>query len=472
MMNTPLEICILAAGKGTRMKTLVPKMLQPIAGAPMIAHVVSTARALKATKTHLVVSEDHAGLKAAIEDQGDLNWVVQTEQLGTGHAVQQAAPFINGDAAVLVLLGDVPLLARETLQPLFEDPADVAVLTVNLQNPAGYGRIQRNAEGQVLGIVEDKDATAAERSITEINTGIFRINSGLLPGLLAPLSNDNGQGEYYLTDIISIAVHQGLTVASVTTDQAEAVSGVNDLVQLAAAERFFQRRQSQQLMRAGVRMLDPARVDIRGAVSFGRDVVLDVNTVLEGPCEIGHGVVIEAGSVIKNSVVGDNSLIKSHSSLEGASLAQDCQVGPYARLRPGAVLGAGVAIGNFVEVKQTTMGPGSKASHLSYLGDATIGARVNIGAGTITCNYDGVNKWQTILEDEVFVGSNTALVAPVTVGQGATIGAGSTITGAIPDAALGVARGRQRNIDAWPRPEKVLDAPGLVKKSAKTKVGD
>ena len=454
------------------MKTLVPKMLQPIAGAPMIAHVVSTARALKATKTHLVVSEDHAGLKAAIEDQDDLNWVVQKEQLGTGHAVQQAAPSINIDAAVLVLLGDVPLLSPETLQPLFEDPADVAVLTVNLQNPAGYGRIQRNAAGQVLGIVEDKDATAAERAITEINTGIFRINPGLLPGLLARLTNDNGQAEYYLTDIVSIAVHQGLTVASVTTDQTEAVSGVNDLVQLAAAERFFQRRQAQQLMRAGVRMLDPARVDIRGAVTFGRDVVLDVNTVLEGPCHIGDGVVMEAGSVIKNSVVGDNSLIKSHSSLEGASLAQDCQVGPYARLRPGVVLGAGAAIGNFVEVKQTTLGPGSKASHLSYLGDATIGARVNIGAGTITCNYDGVNKWQTTLEDEVFVGSNTALVAPVTVGQGATIGAGSTITGVIPDAALGVARGRQRNIAAWPRPEKVLDAPGLVKKSAKTKVGD
>jgi bifunctional UDP-N-acetylglucosamine pyrophosphorylase/glucosamine-1-phosphate N-acetyltransferase len=472
MMNTPLEICVLAAGKGTRMKTLVPKMLQPIAGAPMITHVVSTARALKATKTHLVVSEDHGGLKSAIEDQGDLNWVVQSEQLGTGHAVQQAAPFINADAAVLVLLGDVPLLAPETLQPLLADPADVVVLTVNLQNPAGYGRIQRNAEGQVLGIVEDKDATAAERLITEINTGIFRIKPGLLPGLLAQLSNDNRQGEFYLTDVVSIAVNQGLTVASVTTDQAEAVSGVNDLVQLATAERFFQRRQAEQLMRAGVRMLDPARVDIRGAVSFGHDVVLDVNTVLEGPCEIGHGVVIEAGSVIKNSVVGDNSLIKSHSSLEGASLAQDCQVGPYARLRPGAVLSAGVAIGNFVEVKQTTMGPGSKASHLSYLGDATIGAQVNIGAGTITCNYDGVNKWQTILEDEVFVGSNTALVAPVTVGQGATIGAGSTITGIIPDAALGVARGRQRNIEAWPRPEKVLDAPGLVKKLVKPKAGD
>ena len=454
------------------MKTLVPKMLQPIAGAPMIAHVVSTARALKATKTHLVVSEDHAGLKAAIEDQDDLNWVVQKEQLGTGHAVQQAAPSINIDAAVLVLLGDVPLLSPETLQPLFEDPADVAVLTVNVQNPAGYGRIQRNAAGQVVGIVEDKDATAAERAITEINTGIFRINPGLLPGLSARLTNDNGQAEYYLTDIVSIAVHQSLTVASVTTDQTEAVSGVNDLVQLAAAERFFQRRQAQQLMRAGVRMLDPARVDIRGAVTFGRDVVLDVNTVLEGPCHIGDGVVMEAGSVIKNSVVGDNSLIKSHSSLEGASLAQDCQVGPYARLRPGVVLGAGAAIGNFVEVKQTTLGPGSKASHLSYLGDATIGARVNIGAGTITCNYDGVNKWQTTLGDEVFVGSNTALVAPVTVGQGATIGAGSTITGVIPDAALGVARGRQRNIDAWPRPKKVLGAPGLVKKSAKTKAGD
>ena len=472
MMNPPLEICVLAAGKGTRMKTMIPKMLQPIAGTPMIAHVVSTARALKSVKTHLIVSEDHAALKAAIEDQGDLNWVVQKEQLGTGHAVQQAAPFFMADSAVLVLLGDVPLLQPETLQALLEDPADVAVLTVHLPNPAGYGRIQRDAAGCVIGIVEDKDTSPAERAITEINSGIFKIGQGLLPDLLAQLTNHNEQGEYYLTDIVSIAVARGLNVASITTDQVEAVSGVNDLVQLAAEERFFQRRQAQQLMRAGVRMFDPARVDIRGAVTFGRDVVLDVNTVLEGPCHIGDGVVVEAGSVIKNSEVGDNCLIKSHSSLEGASLAQDCQVGPYARLRPGAVLGAGVAIGNFVEVKQTTMGPGSKASHLSYLGDATIGSRVNIGAGTITCNYDGVNKWQTILEDEVFVGSNTALVAPITVGRGATIGAGSTITGAIPDAALGVARGRQRNIEDWPRPEKVLDAPGLVKKVKQPKAGD
>jgi len=461
-MTIPLEICILAAGKGTRMKTATPKILQPIAGSPMLAHVVATARALSPQAIHLVVSEDYEPLKAAIEDKGDLNWVVQSEQLGTGHAVQQAAPHLDASAATLILLADVPLLAQETLQPLFQTDADVAVLTVNLEDPRGYGRIQRNAAGAITGIVEDKDATPEERLITEINSGIFRVGAGRLPALLEKLSNDNRQQEYYLTDIVGIAAEDGLSVAAVLTEAVEEVSGVNDLVQLAAAERSFQRRQAESLMRAGVRIIDPSRVDIRGLVNFGQDVVIDVNAVIEGPCAFGDGVVIESGCVIRGSAIGAGSRIKAQSNLEGATLGAACQVGPFARLRPGTRLADAVAIGNFVEVKQTTMGEGSKASHLSYLGDATIGKQVNIGAGTITCNYDGVNKWQTVLDDEVFVGSNTALVAPVTVGKGATIGAGSTITGNLSEAALGVARGRQRNIEGWPRPEKLTEAPGLV----------
>ena len=470
-MKNSLEICILAAGKGTRMKTATPKILQPLAGTPMLAHVVSTARTLNPTKIHLVVSPDHEALKSAIEDNGDLNWVVQSEQLGTGHAVQQAAPDMDPDASILILLADVPLLRQETLQPLLESPADVAVLTVDLVDPTGYGRIQRNDENQVLRIVEEKDADAETRAISEINTGIFKIGEGQLPGLLGRLSNDNQQQEYYLTDIVELAGSDGLHIATVKTLSAAEVSGVNDLVQLASAERAFQRRQAEELMKAGVRILDPNRVDIRGSVTFGQDVVIDVNVVIEGPCAFGNGVVIESGVVIQSSRVGDSSRIKAQSNLEGAQLGEHCQVGPFARLRPGTVLADGVAIGNFVEVKQTTMGSGSKASHLSYLGDATIGERVNVGAGTITCNYDGVNKWQTVLENEVFVGSNTALVAPVTVGAGATIGAGSTITGSIAPAALGVARGRQRNIDDWLRPEKASDAPGLVKKSAPKQTG-
>ena len=470
-MKNELEICVLAAGKGTRMKTTTPKMLQPIAGRPMIEHVVAVAKQLEPTAIHLIVGEDASPMQALFAEQTGLIWAEQREQLGTGHAVMQALPNIKADSATLILLGDVPLIRAETLAQLTVSHADIVVLTVNLEAPTGYGRITRDAQGRVTGIVEEKDATPAERDLKEVNSGLFYIGPGLLPGLLAKLTNDNRQGEFYLTDIVAHAVQQGLSVETVNVADAEEVGGVNDLAQLAAAERYFQRRQAEALMRAGVRIIDPDRIDIRGAVTFGMDVIVDVNAVIEGPCHFAGGSVIEPHCVIKQCRIGAGSVIKAHSNLEGATLAEDCQVGPYARLRPGADLRDGVSIGNFVEVKKTVMGPGSKASHLSYLGDASIGAEVNIGAGTITCNYDGVNKWQTVLEDGVFIGSNTALVAPVTVEKDATVGAGSTITGQVPRAALGVARGKQRNIEGWPRPEKITDAPGLVKKQSPIKDG-
>ncbi len=470
-MKNDLEICVLAAGKGTRMKTSVPKMLQTVAGRSLIEHVISTAKQLSPAAIHLVVGEDASAMRALFAEQADLTWAKQSEQLGTGHAVMQALPGLNADSATLILLGDVPLIQTETLERLTSSDADIAVLTVNLDAPTGYGRITRDAEGLVTGIVEEKDATPAERDITEVNSGLFFVGPGLLPGLLAKLTNDNQQGEFYLTDIVAHAVAQGLSVKTVNIADAEEVGGINDLVQLAVAERYFQRRQAKALMRAGVRILDPDRVDIRGAVSFDEDVIIDVNAVIEGPAHFGAGVMIEAHSVIKNSRIGPGSVIKAHSNLDGAILGEGCQVGPYARLRPGADLSDGVSIGNFVEVKKTVMGPGSKASHLSYLGDAVIGAEVNIGAGTITCNYDGVNKWQTVLEDGVFIGSNTALVAPVTVEKDATVGAGSTITGRVPQSSLGIARGKQRNIEGWPRPEKITDAAGLVKKQISPKDG-
>ena len=470
-MKIDLEICVLAAGKGTRMKTSVPKMLQTVAGRSLIEHVISTAKQLSPAAIHLVVGEDASAMRALFAEQADLTWAKQSEQLGTGHAVMQALPGLNADSATLILLGDVPLIQTETLERLISCDADIAVLTVNLDAPTGYGRITRDAEGLVTGIVEEKDATPAERDITEVNSGLFFVGPGLLPGLLAKLTNDNQQGEFYLTDIVAHAVAQGLSVKTVNIADAEEVGGINDLVQLAVAERYFQRRQAKALMRAGVRILDPDRVDIRGAVSFDEDVIIDVNAVIEGPAHFGAGVMIEAHSVIKNSRIGPGSVIKAHSNLDGAILGEGCQVGPYARLRPGADLSDGVSIGNFVEVKKTVMGPGSKASHLSYLGDAVIGAEVNIGAGTITCNYDGVNKWQTVLEDGVFIGSNTALVAPVTVEKDATVGAGSTITGRVPQSSLGIARGKQRNIEGWPRPEKITDAAGLVKKQISPKDG-
>ena len=470
-MKNDLEICVLAAGKGTRMKTTTPKMLQPIAGRPMIEHVVAAAKQLEPTALHLIVGEDASAMQALFTEETDLTWAEQREQLGTGHAVMQALPSIKADSATLILLGDVPLIRAETLAQLTDCDADIAVLTINLDTPTGYGRITRDAEGLVTGIVEEREATVAERHIKEVNSGLFYIGPGLLPGLLSKLTNDNRQEEFYLTDIVAHAVAQGLSVKTVNIADADEVGGVNDLVQLAAAERYFQRRQAKALMRAGVRILDPDRVDIRGVVTFGEDVIVDVNAVIEGPSHFGAGVMIEAHSVIKNSQIGPGSVIKAHSNLEGATLGEGCQVGPYARLRPGADLSDGVSIGNFVEVKKTVMGPGSKASHLSYLGDALIGAEVNIGAGTITCNYDGINKWQTVLEDGVFIGSNTALVAPVTVEKDATVGAGSTITAQVPQSALGVARGKQRNIDSWPRPEKITDAPGLVKKQTSSKDG-
>ena len=396
------------------------------------------------------------------------------QQLGTGHAVQQAAPHIPADHNVLVLCADVPLIKTKTLKRLLAELEShpLSLLTVDMSDPTGYGRIIRSSDGAVQAIVEHRDANAELRAVKEINTGLLAARADKLAGWLNGLRADNDQQEYYLTDIVALAVAGGDGVAAVTCDSESEVLGINDKLQLAEAEAVYRRRQAEALMRAGVTLADPARLDVRGTLECGRDVFIDVNAVFEGRVVLGDRVRIGPNAFLKDVELGDDTEVLANCVMEQVRAGKACNLGPFARLRPGAELADNVKVGNFVELKKSQIGKGSKVNHLTYVGDSLLGEGVNVGAGTVTCNYDGVNKWRTILEDEVFVGSNTALVAPVTVGQGATIGAGSTITGVIPDAALGVARGRQRNIDAWPRPEKVLDAPGLVKKSAKTKVGD
>jgi len=459
-----LDVVILAAGKGTRMKSSLPKVMMPIAGQPILTHIIQAAKALTPDKIIVVVGPDSEALTACFARE-PITFVEQTERKGTGHAVMQALPHLMPDSKTLVLLGDTPLLTSDVLARLVESDAEVNLLSFNAPDPTGYGRVKRLPNGQVTGVVEERLATASERAIKEVNSGVFFLQNDILPRFLPQLTDQNAQNEYLLPDILHLAIEAGLSVEAVVTSDPEAMVGINDLVQLAAAERSFQRRQAERLMREGVRIIDPDRIDIRGEVSIAGDTVIDVNVVIEGPVTIESGVVIEPHCVIRDSYVGTGSRVKAHSHLEGAHLEERCQVGPYARLRPGAHLGPEVAIGNFVEVKATTMGRGSKASHLSYLGDATIGESVNIGAGTITCNYDGVNKWQTILEDGVFVGSNTALVAPVHIERDATIGAGSTITARIEAGSLGIGRGKQRNIPNWPRPTKQSEGEGLVIKS-------
>ena len=456
-----LDIVILAAGKGTRMKSPLPKVMMPIAGKPILAHIIAAAKALDPRKIVVVVGPDSDALQAEFANER-VTFVEQTERKGTGHAVMQAAPFLEEGRSTLVLLGDTPLLIASALEGLVQSQAAVNLLSFNAADPTGYGRVKRGSDGFVQGVVEEKLATQDERRIKEVSSGVFFFAEGALTRWLPKLSDNNAQGEYLLPDVIEHALADGEQVEAVLTADPEALMGINDLVQLASAERAFQRRQAEALMREGVRIIDPDRIDIRGNVSIAPSTVIDVNVVIEGDVTIEAGVLIESHSVVRDSFIGTGSIVKAHSHLEGAHLAGDCQVGPYARLRPGAHLGHEVSIGNFVEVKATTMGKGSKASHLSYLGDATIGASVNIGAGTITCNYDGVNKWQTVLEDGVFVGSNTALVAPVHIEEGATIGAGSTITARIEHDALGIGRGKQRNIPNWPRPTRQTAGEGLV----------
>ena len=449
-----LDIVILAAGQGTRMRSALPKVLHPVAGKPMLGHVIDTARKLAPRKIHVVIGHGAELVRERLTAD-DINFVLQSEQLGTGHAVAQALPALQAEK-VLILYGDVPLTQVETLTRLLEQANDsqLGLLTVNLADPAGYGRIVRNAAGVVQAIVEHKDASDAQRAIREGNTGILAVPGKRLGDWLGRLSNSNAQGEYYLTDVIAMAVADGLVVATETAQDEMEVLGANDRIQLAQLERHYQQRAARQLMAQGVTLLDPARFDLRGEASVGRDVLIDVNVILEGKVVIEDDVQIGPNCVIKDSVLRRGAIVKANSHLEGAEVGEGADCGPFARLRPGARLGAKAHVGNFVELKNAVLGDGAKAGHLSYLGDAEIGARTNIGAGTITCNYDGANKHRTVMGEDVFIGSNSSIVAPVTLGNGATTGAGSTVTQDVPAKALAVGRAKQRNIEGWKRPQK------------------
>jgi len=450
-----LEIVILAAGQGTRMRSALPKVLHPIAGNSMLGHVIHSARQLDPQRIHVVIGHGAEAVRERLAAD-DLNFVLQDKQLGTGHAVAQAVPFIESDT-VLILYGDVPLIEVETLQRLLKKvaPQQLGLLTVELDDPTGYGRIVRDADGKVTAIVEQKDANEAERAITEGNTGILALPFAQLGGWMSRLSNNNAQGEYYLTDVIAMAVCDGLVVATEQPHDAMEVQGANDRKQLSELERHYQLRAGRRLMAQGVTLRDPARFDVRGEITVGRDVLIDINVILEGKVVIEDDVVIGPNCVIKDSTLRKGVVIKANSHIEGAILGEGSDAGPFARLRPGTVLEARAHVGNFVELKNAHLGEGAKAGHLTYLGDAEVGARTNIGAGTITCNYDGANKWKTVLGEDVFIGSNNSLVAPVDISSGATTAAGSTITQNVDNAQLAVARARQKNIDGWKRPEKI-----------------
>ncbi|RPI13148.1 MAG: UDP-N-acetylglucosamine diphosphorylase/glucosamine-1-phosphate N-acetyltransferase [Lysobacterales bacterium] len=451
----PLSVVILAAGQGKRMKSDLPKVLQPLAGRPLLGHVLDAARGLAAPATYVVYGHGGEQVPRAFEGSG-IHWVLQAEQHGTGHAVMQAMPSIPDDHLVLVLYGDVPLVQLDTLARLVASagPDTVAVLSVMLPDPTGYGRIVRDGAGNVVRIVEHKDANAKERAIHESNTGLLCASAGRLKGWLASLRNDNAQGEYYLTDVVVAAVRSGCRVNAVVAPTQTEVLGVNDKLQLAELEAAYRRQRATALMLEGVTIVDPARFDARGPVTVGRDVLIDVNVVLEGEVKLGHRVRVGPNVVIRDSEIGDDTVVFPNCVIERAVIGPGCNVGPFARFRPSSTLDAGVHIGNFVEVKNSRIGRGSKANHLTYLGDTIVGEKVNVGAGTITCNYDGANKWRTEIGDGAFIGSGAMLVAPVKIGPGATIGAGSTITKDAPEGKLSLERSRQQTIEHWKRPEK------------------
>ncbi|WP_426369475.1 bifunctional UDP-N-acetylglucosamine diphosphorylase/glucosamine-1-phosphate N-acetyltransferase GlmU [Pseudocolwellia sp. HL-MZ7] len=454
-----LSVVILAAGKGTRMRSSLPKVLHPIANKPMVNHVIDAARQVNAENTYLVYGFGGEVLKEKVLGD-DLTFVEQKEQLGTGHAVDMASPYLKDDEDVLVLYGDVPLTKVSTLNRLLAaKPANgMSLLTVHLANPNGYGRIMREVStdnnGTVVGIVEQKDASVEQLLLNECNTGILLANGGDLKRWLSNLSNDNAQGEYYLTDIIAAAHKEGKEIATAHPDSEIEVEGANNRVQLASLERAYQYRQAEALMIAGASILDPNRIDIRGEVTVGQEITIDVNCIFEGKVSIADGATIGANCIIIDSEIGENAIIKPNSIIEGAVIGENASAGPFARIRPGSVLKADSHVGNFVEMKKTILGKGSKAGHLTYLGDTEIGENSNIGAGTITCNYDGVNKFKTIIGDNAFIGSNASIVAPVTIGNMATTAAGSTIVKNVEDNELAVARGKQRNIEGWSRPTK------------------
>lgn len=453
-MTQALNIVVLAAGKGTRMRSELPKVLHPLAGRSLVEHVLATATELSPSATCVVYGHGGDAVPQALGGRGVL-FALQAPQLGTGHAVMQALPQIDVDVPTLVLYGDVPLVRALTLAPLVDAAraGALAILTATLDDPHGYGRIVREG-GAVRRIVEQRDATPAEQAIREINTGIMAIPGGRLSGWLERLGNHNAQKEYYLTDVVALAVADGVAVQGLDLAENWEIAGVNSPAQLAELERVHQRRLAGQLMDAGVRLADPLRIDVRGRLVAGQDVSIDVNCVFEGEVTLGDGVSVGPHCVIRDSRIGAGTRVEAMSWMDGATVGEGAVVGPYARLRPGTDLAAGAHVGNFVELKNSQVGAGSKINHLSYVGDATVGARVNIGAGTITCNYDGANKYRTVIGDDAFIGSDTQLVAPVRVGAGATIGAGSTITRDAPPEQLTLSRNKQYSLSGWKRPQK------------------
>ncbi len=453
--SSRLAVVILAAGQGRRMHSDLPKVLQPLAGQPLLQHVVSTALALGPASIHVVYGHGGERVREALPDQ-PVSWVRQAEQRGTGHALMQVAPQLSDDETVLVLYGDVPLLQTSTLHRLLEltHSNAVALLTAALDDPSGYGRIVRDSRGRVRRIVEERDATRRQRAIRECNIGVLAAPAARLKKWLARLTNDNAQREYYLTDVIAMAVDERVAVQPLMAPSAAEVLGVNDRVQLAQVEAAYRRRRANELMLAGVTVLDPERLDVRGTVQAGRDVVLDVNVILEGRVTLADRVRIGPHCIVRDSEIGAGTEVFADCVIERAVIGPGCRIGPFARFRPSSTVAQGVHIGNFVEVKNSRMGAESKANHLSYVGDAHVGARVNIGAGTIIANYDGANKHLTTIEDDVHTGSNSVLVAPITVGAGATIGAGSTVTQQVPAGKLTIARARQTTIEDWQRPRK------------------
>ena len=452
-----INIVILAAGRGTRMHSDLPKVLHPLAGKSLLGHVLTAADSLNPNKICVVYGHGGETLPQAIA-RADIAWARQEPQLGTGHAVQQALPFLDSDAMTLILYGDVPLIRAETLAAMriLAEEGVLALLTVRLANPAGYGRIVRDAAGQVARIVEHKDATAEELAIDEVNTGILAVPPGRLNAWLAQLSNQNAQGEYYLTDIIAMAVTDGVRVVPCHPGAEWEVLGVNSRAQLAELERRHQANLADALLTAGVTLADPARIDIRGELGCGRDCFIDINCLFEGHVKLGNGVKVGANCVIRNATLADGVELQPFTHIDGAVVGEASHIGPFSRLRPGTELAAETHIGNFVEIKNAQVGYNSKINHLSYVGDATVGCRVNIGAGTITCNYDGANKFRTVIEDDAFIGSDTQLVAPVTVGQGATLGAGTTLTKDAPPGQLTLSRAKQITITGWKRPVKTV----------------
>ncbi len=456
IMKNALNIVILAAGKGTRMRSDQPKVMHHLAGRPLLRHVLNAARAQDPDKIFVVYGHGGEAVPQAFSDSKDIRWIVQAQQRGTGHAVQQAAPHLDDGGVTLILYGDVPLIAAETLGKLLGTVQNetLGLLTVDLPDPAGYGRVVRDAQGHVQAIVEHKDASDAERGIREVNTGIMALPTARLKSWLKALRNDNAQGEYYLTDIIAMAVRDGLRVSTNKPRHHWEVLGVNSASQLAHLERLYQHEMAMSLLEQGVRLLDPKRTDVRGELICGRDVTIDVNCVFEGRVVLGDNVTVGANCILRDVRVSAGTRIAPFSLIEEAQIGENGRIGPFARIRPGTDLAEGVHIGNFVELKNTRVDCGSKINHLSYVGDTTVGKNVNIGAGTITCNYDGAYKHRTVIEDDAFIGSDTQLVAPVTVGRGATIGAGATITRDTPAGQLTLSRAKQVSVPGWKRPSK------------------